>query len=480
MPHHIKAAKEYEYHIDRIEGHIIVQIFLDEKGNVIEAYAMTPEFRGFEKFVIGRHISKVPYFVSRICGVCPTAHHTCAAKAIDFGLGSDIPTAGWMLRELQHQAAYIHDFPVHIFVLAGPDILLEDLPEPKRGLVPLIQRYPDVVKQVIWVRNIGQRFVSKLGIQASHPMGNVIGGFRAPLSKDDRDKMLALAKECLKVVLDWYDKIIVPIFEKYAAEKYPGLGRQEVCSVGLVNGDNLELFDGKGRILLPDGSVLVDMEQNVDVYYKYMAEMVEPWGYAKHCYVKPLGPGKGDYRVGPLARVNVAKDATTEHAKRMLKEFKNKYGVHVHDPLFYNVARYICGVHAIERCIELLEDDRILSSNVRADVKIKAGEGIAFVEAPRGFLVHHYAWDDNGIVTKANIIVPTTCNSHIFTRMVRQIAQQHIKNGEIDNPEKMWHEICACIRAHDPCISCATHGEGWKDITVKIYNHEGKLIKVLG
>ena len=58
--------------ITRLEGHGKIEIFLNEEGNVENAYFQIPELRGFERFCIGRKAEDMPQLTSRICGVC---HH---------------------------------------------------------------------------------------------------------------------------------------------------------------------------------------------------------------------------------------------------------------------------------------------------------------------------------------------------------------------------------------------------------------------
>ena len=69
--------------ITRLEGHGKIDIFLNEEGNVANAYLSIPELRGFEQFCVGRPAEEMPRITTRICGVCPEAHHMAATKALD-------------------------------------------------------------------------------------------------------------------------------------------------------------------------------------------------------------------------------------------------------------------------------------------------------------------------------------------------------------------------------------------------------------
>jgi hypothetical protein len=77
--------------ITRLEGHGRIEIFLDDGGNVANAYFQVPELRGFERFCVGRAAEEMPVITNRICGVCPEAHHMAAAKALDGVFGVEPP-----------------------------------------------------------------------------------------------------------------------------------------------------------------------------------------------------------------------------------------------------------------------------------------------------------------------------------------------------------------------------------------------------
>ncbi len=68
--------------ITRLEGHGKIEIFLNDEGNCERAYLQIPELRGFEKFSEGRPAEEMPRITTMICGVCPTAHHMAATKAL--------------------------------------------------------------------------------------------------------------------------------------------------------------------------------------------------------------------------------------------------------------------------------------------------------------------------------------------------------------------------------------------------------------
>ena len=90
--------------VTRLEGHGRIEIFLDEGGDVANAYFQVPELRGFEQFCLGRLAEDMPALTSRICGVCPEAHLMAATKALDDLFMVDPPPAARKLRELFYSA----------------------------------------------------------------------------------------------------------------------------------------------------------------------------------------------------------------------------------------------------------------------------------------------------------------------------------------------------------------------------------------
>ena len=110
--------------ITRLEGHGKIEIFLDDKGKVERAYFQVPELRGFEKFAVGRPAEDMPQITSRICGVCPTAHHMAATKALDDLYQVEPPPAAKKIRELVYSTFMLEDHALHFYFLGGPDFVV--------------------------------------------------------------------------------------------------------------------------------------------------------------------------------------------------------------------------------------------------------------------------------------------------------------------------------------------------------------------
>ncbi len=465
--------------VTRIEGHAKIKIWLNEEGEVEDAHFHVLEVRGFERFLIGRPIEELPLITPRICGICYTCHHLASAKAVDacFGLRpEDLPEAANMLRELLHMAGFIHSHILHFYLLAAPDLVLGPGADPReRNFMGLLKAMPDTVKEVIKARAIGQKMGEVVGGRAIHPVAAVPGGFSKPLSREDRDRLLQDLKWLLGFAKSTVE-LCEGLMEKHA-DLVREVGVLRTYHLGMVSeGGVHNLYHGRLRFIDPDGNVAAEFPY--EKYLDFIAERVMDYSYLKFPYFKPAGWPKGIYRVNTLSRLNVADRMATPIAQEALERLRSKWGRPAHNALLFNLARCIELVAATERAIELLEDDKILSSNLRLPVKPREGEGIGVVEAHRGVLIHHYACDDRGITTDANLIVATVQNNPAFDLHVKEEAKRFIKRGEVR--EELLNKIEMVIRAYDPCLSCATHIMAERpELRIEVYDHRGELVKVL-
>src|SRR5512139_1952002 len=186
--------------ITRLEGHGNVSIFLNNKGDVENAYLKIPELRGFEKFCVGRRAELMPILTTRICGVCPVAHHYAAVKALDAAFKVEPPSAAKKLRELQYVGYYIYDHILHFYFLGGPDFIVgPDAPAEKRNILGVIEKAGmEVAGEVIKHRAYGQRITQILGGKATHPVSGLPGGISKALSEENRKEIQMMAESSVK------------------------------------------------------------------------------------------------------------------------------------------------------------------------------------------------------------------------------------------------------------------------------------------
>ena len=160
--------------------------------------------------------------------------------------------------------------------------------------------------------------------------------------------------------------------------------------------------------------------------------------YLKAPYYKPDGFPKGVYRVGPLARLNVADRCGTPEADAELAEFHQRFGKVVQSAFHYHYARLIEALYGLERIEALLNDPAILDEHVRAHAGVNSLEGVGMIEAPRGILIHHYKVDETGAMKWANLIVATGHNNLAIGRSIEQVSRhfvdgKHLKEGMLES-----------------------------------------------
>jgi F420-non-reducing hydrogenase large subunit len=474
--------------ITRLEGHGKISIFLDNKGDVENAYLQIPELRGFERFSQGRRAEDMPQITSRICGVCPVAHHFAATKALDASFNVDPPSAAKKLRELMYMGYYIYDHTLHFYYLGGPDFVEgPDAPPAKRNVLGVIEKAGvEIGKEVIKHRAYGQKITAILGGKATHPVCGLPGGVSKGLNKDEVKDIDTMVKSCIefaKFSLKLFDDIVLKnkdyvnliLSDPYQLATY---------NMGLVDKNNkANFYDGKIRVTDQKGNEHIKFD--VKDYYKHIVEHVEEWTYIKFPYLKAVGwkgfkDGKdsGIYRVGPLGRLNAAEGMATPLADKEYKRFYETLGGKaVNSTLAFHWARLIELLYATERAQELIKDPEITSQKIRNPVG-EPGEGMGVTEAARGTLIHHYKLDKNGLIDKANLIVATTNNSGAINMSIRDAAKGVIKKGKVDNATLNMVEMA--FRAYDPCFACATHTlPGGMPLEVNIYDHNKTLYRTL-
>ena len=472
--------------ITRLEGHGKINIFLNDNGDVENAYLQIPELRGFERFSEGRRAEDMPQITSRICGVCPVAHHFASTKALDDAFHVDPPVAAKKLRELMYCGYIIYDHILHFYYLGGPDFVVgPDAPAAQRNILGVIEKAGvEIGKEVIKHRAYGQKITAILGGKATHPVCGLPGGISKGLSKEEVSDIKKMVDSCVDFAtfsLKLFDDIILQnkdYVQLIKSDPY----QLDTYNMGLVDEHNkLNFYDGLIRVTDQKGKEFLTFP--VNEYTTHVAEHVEEWSYMKFPYLKKIGwnglvdgPKSGIYRVGPLGRVNASDGMATPLAQKEFdKMFETFGGKPINSTLAFHWARLIELLYVTERAKELITDSDITSKKIRNKVG-EPGEGYGVVEAARGTLIHHYKLDEQGLVKKANLIVATTNNAGAITMSVRDAAKGIIHKGKID--DGLLNKVEMAFRAYDPCFACATHAlPGSMSMQVDIYDSDKSLIK---
>ena len=464
--------------VTRIEGHAKISIYLDDNGQVNDARFHVTEFRGFEKFCEGRSFWEMPGITARVCGICPVSHLMASAKAGDAILGVRIPPTAEKLRRLMNWGQIVQSHALSFFHLSSPDLLLGMESDPTtRNIMGLIAKYPDIARNGIRLRQFGQEVIRILGGRSIHPAWTVPGGVRRPLAAEDRDQIKRMLPEALDIIELALD-LLKDAFDDNSTE-IETYGNFPSLFMGLVTPEGgLEHYNGLLRIMDAEGH-LVQEDLPPERFREVIGEAVEPWSYLKFPYYKPFGleDGRGMYRVGPLARLNVCDFAGTPLADRELRQFRRlgERGKPVTGSFHYHYARLIEILFSLERIEETLADESLLGTHVRSISDVNESRGIGVSEAPRGTLFHEYEVDGNGILQKVNMIIATGQNNLAMNRTVQQLARAYVNGDGLS--EGVLNRIEHGIRLYDPCLSCSTHAVGQMPMHVQLRAPDGALVQ---
>ncbi|MBE0569240.1 MAG: Ni/Fe hydrogenase subunit alpha [Deltaproteobacteria bacterium] len=470
--------------VTRVEGHGKVTIHMTDAGVVEQARLHIVEFRGFERFILGRPFWEVPVIVQRLCGICPVSHHLAAAKAMDRIVGGEhlTPTAEKM-RRLMHYGQMFQSHALHFFHLSSPDFLFGTdgtaasgfgAPAEQRNIIAVAAKFPKLALQGVMMRKYGQEVIRLTAGKKIHGTGAVPGGVNKNLSLAERDgllkeidQMLAWARSAVTIARDYT--------MEHLAELTP-FGSFDSNHLSLVRESDgaLDLYDGVLRAVDKDRNmILVDV--NCQRYLEVLMEEVRPWSYMKFPFLKELGPEYGWYRVGPLARMNTVSFIDTDEAYAAHKEFRGLQKDRANNiTMCYHWARMIELLHSIEKIRELLLDTDLQGKDLVTSGP-RREEAVAILEAPRGTLFHHYRVNRNDEVTMCNLIVSTTNNNEPMNRAITKVAKDHF-SGRKEISEKLLNFIEVAIRAYDPCLSCATHAVGAMPLVVELLDASGGLV----
>ncbi|HET9315644.1 MAG TPA: Ni/Fe hydrogenase subunit alpha [Vicinamibacteria bacterium] len=459
--------------VTRIEGHAKITLHLNDAGDVADARFHVTEFRGFEKFCEGRPFREMPAITSRICGICPVSHLLASAKAGDALLAVEIPEPAVLLRRLMNLGQLVQSHALSFFHLSSPDLLLGFDAEPqKRNILGLLDAHPDVARHGIRLRQLGQEIVETLGGRRIHPTWAIAGGVDRPLAEEDRDRLRRSLPEGLAIVrhtIDWFKRAM-----ESHREEAQSFGNFPSLFLGLVGPDgSLDHYDGRIRIVDAGGAVLQDQVDPAR-YEDVIGETAEPWSYLKFPYYKPLGYPAGMYRVGPLARLNVASRCGTPEADQELAEFRDLGRGAVLSSFHYHRARLIEVLFALEKAAQILDEPEITSLDVMAHARRNRLEGVGAIEAPRGVLFHHYRVRPGGLLTWVNLLIATGQNNLAMNQAILQIARRYVQADRLS--EGMLNRVEAGIRAFDPCLSCSTHAVGEMPMRVQLVAADGTVL----
>ncbi len=475
--------------ITRLEGHGKIEIFLDDHGEVSQAYLQVPELRGFERFCVGRAAEEMPRITPRICGVCPTAHHMASTRTLDDLYHVDPPPVAHKLRDLFYNLFMFEDHTLHFYFLGGPDFIVgPTAPAATRNVLGVIGKVGlEIGGKVIAARKEAREIMTEMAGKVIHPVFGIAGGVSKPMT-------LELVERLKKAAPGFVD------FAAFSLQAFADIVLKNKAYVDTILADHyvhhthyMGLVDERRKVTFYRGRVRVVDPLGTEValfeprdYLKHVAEHVEPWSYVKFPFLKAKGwkgfvdgADSGVYRVAPLARLNVADGMATPRAQEHYEQmYATLGGKPAHNTLAFHWARLIEALQAAEAVEHLSRDPELLDPNVRRLPTEAPTEGVGIVEAPRGTLIHHYRTDANGILTAVNLIVATGHNAAPIQMSIERAAKGVIHNGVVN--DGLLNMVEMAFRAYDPCHACATHSlPGEMPLVVRIHDASGNVVQTV-
>ncbi len=410
--------------IDKVFGHLELKLVVDS-GKVESKFTVTQDARFIEVVLEGRSYLEAPVIASRICGACSIAHFLASVNALENAMGVELPEDAMILKDAMNKAQIAQNNIVHLFFLALPDYYgLKTLGE-------LLSKKPDLVKIGFKLNSLSLKAVDLLGGRIVNPNTYSVGGFRKDLARDRIEKVVKTLREAedyAKQVLEKVIELELPELEDPAPNYVVVQSPQ-----GYLNTSN-NLYGSDGEVFL-----------GID-YTKYIEEKIVEYSNSKAYYYK----GKVFY-VGSRARLNAYHERLLgyeDYISKILKESNNP---------FSNIkAKALEILYTIVDVRERLEEFLDKKPKLRTEFKVRAGEGVGVLEAPRGLLIHHYKVDNEGKITYANIITPTAFNSRHIEVSATKLGERVLEANGVDVGE-LQRKASMLIRAYDPCLPCAVH-----------------------
>ncbi len=422
-------------YLTRVEGHgkIIVRVRDGKLGTCQLDIVEAPRF--FEAMIRGRSIFEAQHITSRICGICACGHTLASIQAAEDALGITPTVQTIKLRKLLLHYEILDSHILHIYFLAVPDLLRV------KSFLPLIESHSEVVRRALRMKQVCNEACEILVGRHVHPISAIIGGFTKLPGKKDLESMLnkmVTLQADIDATVELISSLTFPEFER------------DTEYVALSN-DTDEYPLLSGTIASTDG-----VKMGKKDYRKITNEFIVPHSSAKHTRLS-----RESYAVGALARINLNYDKLHPSAKEaaLAVGLKPK----CINPFLNTVAQLVESVHCVKKAVSIIEelmasginsDETItVGVNERANIPVRAGNGVGAVEVPRGLLFHNYSVDDKGIITNANCIIPTNQNLNNIELDMRELVPRILDLSE----EEITGRLEMLVRAYDPCISCSTH-----------------------
>jgi coenzyme F420-reducing hydrogenase alpha subunit len=417
------------HHVTRVEGH--GNIVVDMKNGVLNKAQLDivepPRF--FEAMMKGRNFHEAAIITSRICGICSLGHQMTSLKATESALGLEISEQTEILRKILVHGSTFQSNVLHALFLATPDFLNVG------SVFPLVETHKEVVLAALRLKRLANDIGDVISGRAVHPISIVPGGFTYIPTKEQlvnlKTKLVEQGIPDINFVAEVVKSLAgeIPVFER------------ETEYISVYDENEYGLYDGK--ICSSDAGLFPEED-----YLKVTNEFVVPHSSSKHAKFN-----RSSYFVGALARFNNSYDLLKPEAKAAAESFG--LSAPNYNPYMNTVAQVVEVVHCVVDTIALI--DQLLEAGIKDEKPnqkpTKYGRGIGVTEVPRGILFHDYTYNRQGVIEKANCIIPTGQNLANIDDDMKKLVPEIIDEGK----DAITKKLEMLVRAYDPCISCSVH-----------------------
>lgn len=414
-------------HLTRVEGHGNIVVNLTDGRIERIQWQVSEAPRMFESFLRGKPYYEISHITSRICGICSIGHALCSLKATEAAMGIEISEQTLLLRKLALHAENIQSHILHIGYLVAPDLFRVG------SVFHLVKTHKETVLKIIKLHRLANEMSDLICGRTTHPITLIPGGFTDIPSKKQLEDLRKKLTEIIPVCDDLSQVFLENI------HMLPEFSRETEYIA--LTGDEYALYDGV------IGSTDTG-KHPIESYEAITNEFVVP-----HSTAKFARHARESYMVGALARFNLNSDRLSPMGKICAKRFGLKPVNY--NPFMNNVAQLVEIYHCIEDSIDIVDKllEKGLKKNDNAKYTVKAGRGIGAVEVPRGILFHDYTYNESGLCTKANLVIPTNQNHNNITKDLEAFVPMLLDKQE----KEIELNLEMLVRAYDPCISCSTH-----------------------
>ena len=408
----------------RVEGEGGLDIKIrDRSVEDVKLHIFEPP-RFYEAFLRDRDYTEAPDVTARICGICPIAYQMSSVHAMEDALGVKVEGPLRDLRRLIYCGEWIESHVLHVYMLHAPDFL------GYQDAITLAKDYPDVVKNALKLKKIGNDIVSFLGGREIHPINVKVGGFYKVPTKNEFKELaekLKVARTLAREMVLFSSTLEFPDFEQeyeYVCMRHP-----------------TEYPFNEGRLISNKG-----LDIDIASFSEFITEEHVEHSTSLHAYIQE----RGAYHVGPLARYNLNYDQLTPATKALAEEIG--FGRTCFNPFKSIIVRSLETFWAVEEALRIIENYEMPDAPA-VKLEPKAGIGHGCSEAPRGILYHRYEIDDAGLIKDALIVPPTSQNQKMIEADLWKFTEEYV---DLNDEDLQW-KCEQAVRNYDPCISCSCH-----------------------